>query len=242
MSITEKDLLLIESALLKRLSPDEVSLFEQRMKDHDFSAEYEARELMQSIIKEKGRAEFKTKLRSIDQQPEKPTRAYGKYFIPALILFVVAAMSILFILLFKNPAPVAPDTLYAEYYSPYPNTEDPITKGSQSNDAYSVYQLYELGEYRSVIENLEGKDKTTIEQWYLAQSYMAVQDYAKSTPILKNFELDENSEFQADASWYLALTLIKQGDIPQAQKILEKLSASDNTLISKRARELLDYK
>ena len=138
---------------------------------------------------------------------------------------------------FWNSAP-DPDTLYAQYYTPYQLEE--AVRGDQANkDDTVALQFYRDGQFAqsaNAFNELLKIDPTNLSATFgfahaqLQQSPPKLESAAAQLQQLLN---QGNNIYIQDAAWYLALIRLKQGQLKEADQYLEKVIELGGSLATK---------
>ncbi len=239
MEFTDKDIRLIEDALLDRLSGEDQFRLAERLKDDQFSAEYERYKLMIGMVQSEGRSELKKDLQKIDK--ELPLLQNNKQrTIPMYVRWLVAA-SLIGIAGYLGIYNFNSDTnlnVYNKYHEAYPNLIDPITKGSESG-YMSPYQLYESGRYEAAQREFSVLDQSEERDFYMALTYLELEDFVNAINRLSQINNNDAHRFSSEARWYLALAYIGVQNEEKAGAILIDISEQENSPFSKSASQLL---
>lgn len=87
--------------------------------------------------------------------------------------------------------------------------------GKEYSKAINLFQAYLASDIRI-------KNKAKVEL-YLAKSYLADNKPSEAKNILEKIIKEDKKGVKKDAEWYLVLTLIKENNVEQAQKELNKI-------------------
>ncbi len=230
----ENNLDLFDRYVNDTLSSEERSNFQARLEsEQDFKKEFEQYQVIVSGIAQAGFDELKDKLqqRELIHSGSKPD-----YFLYMRIAASIVLLTVLSYLAVNYFTKTDFQTLYSEYYEPYPNIEDPINRSSQYEDL-SVYQLYEQREYQEVINRLSVAEALSdADHFYLGQSYLAVNDPENAIESLG--QIDKKSRYYEAAQWYIALSLLKSEDSEKLQEYLRQIVDFQGDY-GKKARDLL---
>lgn len=212
---------LFDNYMNGNLSDDEISVFKDRLNsDSKLKKEFDEYRLIIAGIVEQGANELKEKLKVREEFHQRSHTNIKMYYkIAAAILLLLAAS---FLILKWSYSP-DPQSLYLAYYEPYPNIVDPLDRTGNS-EAFSAYQLYELGKYNESIEKLSAIPDNIIKPsslFYLGQAYMANSELEKALDCLQKIEDDSN--YYQIAQWHIALIFLKLNDIEQVEKQLETI-------------------
>ena len=210
------DLELFDGYIADSLSLEDKSAFEQRLEtDASLKKRFEEYKVIVGGIKISRANALKQKLvRQESKYVSTPSIKPVLYKIAATLIFVVAATFIVN----QFTSEKSYEELYQEYYSPYPNIIDPVSR-SEKNNSSSLFQLYEEQKYTEVINALEDKERTEEERFYLSQTYMAVGQFNKA--LLEAHNISTNSRFYAPSQWYIALIHLNIQDTTALTKQLD---------------------
>ena len=203
------------------LSNEDSIAFKNRLStDSKFNEEYNQYLLIVSGIVLQGTSGLKEKLKEREQYHRRSKANINKYYkiAAAVLLLLIASF-----LIIKSSFSPDPQSLYLAYYEPYPNIVDPLDRTGNS-EAFSAYQLYELGKYNESIEKLSAIPDNIIKPpslFYLGQAHMANNELEKALNCLQKIENDSN--YYQIAQWHIALIFLKLDDIEQAEKQLETI-------------------
>lgn len=237
MPISSRDTEVIELFVTGNLSKEDQSYFDSRSNDPEFMNAVEEERTLFDVIRAKGREGSKAKLEKLESSIQ--SKSTPVFSINSTYRYVLAAMFALLVtaLIWVNLLVSSSSDLYEEYYAPYPNLIDPLTKGSDTKEL-SAYQLYELQEYKRSIKLLD-TDRSTDALWYKAQAHIAEGNYEHAQSLLSVIEQLETSEYKDDAEWYRALILIKLEKEEGAVELLNRIQSNDQHNYFNKASTLL---
>ncbi len=252
MEQEEKDMELVSDYLYHRLGDEERLAFEARMAvDEEFRSFYEEIRLMIRGIGSYGRRENLRKVELLESELSAgaPARvrslksAKRYYWLAAAAVAVIAVSSVLL------TGPGQPDTqsLFENYYEPYPNVFEPTRRGeptesevSRRKKAFIAYDNARYGEAAQLFEGLivdSDKINQDIVSLYLGNCYIELGRTADAIDIFEKIE--KESVMRDQAHWYLAMAWIKEGQIDKARKVLEELEKSGGSY-SEKSGEILN--
>ncbi|MFY9243848.1 MAG: hypothetical protein WAO74_12560 [Polaribacter sp.] len=155
----------------------------------------------------------------------KPTKI--NWFIAASI---VAVISFSGYFVFGNQA-VSNQELYAENFTPYRNIVVPIVRNDFEKTtkiiAFAKYETKEYTEAISLFNQLEtdkSVDKNTI-HFYKANAYLQLNKPKEAIKSL--LKISDNSKWQEEVLWYLALASLKTENQNDAKKYLLSLKSNN---------------
>ncbi|MCO5233558.1 MAG: hypothetical protein LC105_08170 [Chitinophagales bacterium] len=173
------------------------------------------------------------------------TSIWKKLSIPMSIAAVfLIAIGIGISILYEQPK----DTnisLYTEYYRPLDapednfrgeeKTQDIESKAKQASDAYDELEYKKsIMFYSELLAESPNNSKYTL---FLGLSYINTGEYDKAI-LLFNNHAPQNSNYDEDIQWYLALAHLRRGEIQTSKAILESISHTKNNYYSSSAGEL----
>lgn len=212
--------IIIDKFLRGELTKEEQELFDNYMLEEDFVVQLDRYQEMIVGLKDADVHDMKQVLKGIEKNignnktnTLKGIKSNGQKRIKLMRWFNKIAAVLVFLLLivgvnYLQDTSPSLEQIYENYYDPYPNIVDPITKGDNSNIA-SIYQLYEMMKYDNVINRLEVKNNlSSHEQFYLASSYLATEQFELAS---KRYDMiTDTDDFHQAAQWYQALICLKQ--------------------------------
>lgn len=231
----EEDLILIEKYFSDSLTKDEHALFESRKNDPDFLAELTFQEDLKKVNQVRERRDIHKVLQSEERrflQDRKTSgmRSFWLRSVAAVFLIAVIGFTI-----WSTSRQVSGEELYARFYTAYPNSISPLTKGSQELEM-DGYQAYELGRYDQAIRLLSKEDSDTA-RFYRALAELGSLQTENAEVLLSNIA-SVPGYYQIPARWYLALINLKQEEFTEAREHLQQVKNSSHPL-SQRADDLL---
>lgn len=227
---------LFDNYVNEKFTIEEREDFESKLSQNsDFKSEFEQYQLLLKGIQFSGQNDIKKRLQKHESQlKSSSSRSSFMYKIAASIVLITTVT----ILLLNKSYPNY-ESIYSEYYQPYPNIIDPIDRSTnQASNALSIYQKYDLNRFTEVIATIESKQEISSDtvKFYLAQSYLAVGNFRDALNTLNEVS-EPSSIFVEPSQWYTALVLVKLERKEEAQKILEKI-IGDNGSYSAKATKL----
>ena len=163
----------------------------------------------------------------------------------AVFLKIAAAVAMLIIsslILFYLLKPEEQD-LYATYYAPY---EDVITTRNDNNNTFFDMGMvaYNKADYEDAILNFNKLNPSdpnySTALFYKGQSLLASDNAAAAESIFKSVAADNSNIFHQHAQWYLALSLIKQEKLSDAERVLLQLTQNQSNYKFEESKSLLD--
>lgn len=137
------------------------------------------------------------------------------------------------------------EELFAENFEPYRNVIQPIVRGEQDESIKTTaFVAYENKEYEKAIQSfseLIKSESETYPTFYLANSYLAIQDTEKAISLFKEY-INTGGDFKDKATWYLALAYLKGNNITSSKSILQNIVTSKAYNFEKAALLLKELK
>lgn len=211
------------------LSQDQLDVVKGLCKtDPSFAADFEFQKELQISLKKVERRELKnmfSELASENKKPQPATKVVQlrSWLAAASIALLVAIGSWFY---FLSDAEINNDQLYASNFAPYENVVSPIERGTVSDDlrtrAFMAYENKEYAKSLKFFEQLKLEIDDSYIEFYEANVRMHLNQHTKAIPLLSAYIA--NGEQLADrATWYLALSHLKLGEIEKTKVQLNKL-------------------
>lgn len=234
----------IDSYLAGELSGAELESFEERLqREPEFAREVDLhRKLNDAILQTEDLEHFEANLANARQ---KYTEKRGRIRRLALVGVAVAALliSAVVFLFVWDFSPSSGSKLFAEYYQPYPDVIANQQRGDGVGHAAYVEVMapYSRGDYELAVTKLEAyldshPNSDTI-MFYLGISLLELEHFTDADSMLNEVH-SMQLVFSDRAQWYLALSNLRQGNIEQAEKLLEEISRSTSDYKSNAAEML----
>lgn len=196
--------------------------------DEDFRKDFEFQKDLKSAILISEKERLKKILINEEQQigsasNNVKTLVWPQFLKIAAILVLFMAVSWFVYINLSSPT-IA--NLYADNYSPYPNTYYEISRGDdEMTPERSAFVAYETGDYQRAIKEFSVIQKPLEPNYidfYLAQSYMAQGNYEKAIPYFVKLK-QSTSELKEESLWYLSLCYLKLNKKDDAENNLKTL-------------------
>lgn len=217
---------LINGYFENSLSQDQLTEFEQLLKtDADFASEVEFQKELQYSLKKNERQEIKQMFSEVNHENGSKGKIIRMrpWLVAASIVLLVGLTSWFF---FFNTATINTDQLYASNFAPYDNVVHPIERGNEIEDLKTrMFLAYEDQNYElwlKLSEEMVAKQKDDYIDFYSAIVYMQLENHKKAVPLLRGY-INGNGELDDRATWYLALSLLKLGEIEESKETLKEL-------------------
>jgi len=248
MTPEEADIELIERRMKGQLSEEELKQFDSRVAvDLQFAEKVD--DYMEIISGIKSfhlngiREDVANWEKEIQEEEQRrvisPQSSWKKYLALAA---AIALLAIAFLYL-TTPSQKTNHELFTAYFAPYENVLA-VRDGSESNESLGyAMKLYDEREYREAIpyfqqvldENKENADAL----YYLGISYLAEKNPTQAIAAFEQL-VRQNNIYSDQASWYLALANLLEGNEPAAKELLENISRDENHDLKDKAEDLLE--
>jgi tetratricopeptide (TPR) repeat protein len=216
---------LFDRYLNDELTFEEKVEFDHKLKnDLAFSAEFEDFKVMTTGLRDLEIRTFKDNLTHWEQEESEKKSAK---IIRWPLLVAVAALAIIgFVLVnFMTSQPSGAE-LFASNFEPYDNV---ITVRGQASTLDKGLELYDQKKYKEAIEQFKVITADTRAQFYLAESYLAVNDFKSAISgyetILANAEL---SVFHEISTYHLGLAHLGNEEVDACKKILNSIKSESS--------------
>lgn len=210
--------------------------------DTEFKAQFMFEKDLQRAIRKKENQDLKVKLKGIEKEIQttaSPSQAKSR-FRPWSIAASITIFLTLGWLTYYSLSGISNQDLYNAHFEPYPNTVYSITRsdGSESVER-EAFVAYESQDYERAAELfLNAGEAITHGDFYLAQVLLQLNRNEEAIELFAKSML-EDSSFEAEANWYLALAYLKENNIESAKEVLERQVSQYNFKKAK-ASELLE--
>lgn len=215
-TLTSDEHILLDNLLAHNLEFKEEFLFEKNLR---------------KIIGHHEKQDMKSKLKNYESRRDveissfdpKPKQSNFK-------IYSIAAMLLIFLTVgwfaYNTVYGINYQELHDDNYQNYPNTVYQITR-SDTDDSIErqAFLAFESENYKEAIEKFEMLPVLKYTDFYLAQSYSQLKNTDKAKNIYKRIIAD-NSQFAAEAHWYLAMIYLKEEDKNEAKNYLTALVAN----------------
>lgn len=214
-----------------KLSKEESKAFEENLSSEE--REELATELGIGRGLEDGfRKELKSKVASFENKRSKSSTLNYTYIGVAASLILVASL----VFIFSKEE----QSLFDQYYQPYPNYEVTVVRGEEDLDLREIaYLAYDRQEYTRALETFNQME-TLSEADYFFRG-VCLLETGDNQGALSDFEKvisSKNKDYAYPSKWLSALVYLKMEDEVSAKVLLESLR--NTTEFSERAEEILD--
>ena len=235
MALSEQDQLLIKKSLEDKLSPQEEILFEERKNDTDFVKELSLQKEIRDLIFTEGRNKIRSIIQGFEEEYQskrpKSMRRSTMRFSQAAALLILVGLGLWWLL-----KPAGTSQLFAQYYAPFSNVVDPLTKGQP--EGRSPYQLYELAQYPEALEGLQEVADSEERYFYEGLIKLEMHAYAQANVAFEN-ALSYEGDLQSNIEWYLLMTQLALSNSKQSLSMARLISENNSHPYQTEAREIL---
>ncbi|MEL6391814.1 MAG: hypothetical protein AAFY36_12030 [Bacteroidota bacterium] len=138
----------------------------------------------------------------------------------SVLLFLAAAWFLL------RPSSLSNQDLFAENFSPYPNSEV-LDRGSV-DDRQAAYFAYQSGDFEQAYELLTDLPADAGNQFFAAQAAMATDRFSEALELLNPLAANSDFVLQQESEWQLALAHLQLDEREAAQAILREISRDND--------------
>ena len=223
----------IENYLLGAMSEKEATQFENELQDSPALRNQVAE--MKALILGIQETSVKEQMQQFHSSMQQPaghdiTKKTGKTIpLPFKKTFLMAA-SILFIIcigtLWYLQSGSSHQKLYSNYYRPDPGLMTVMSGAASDYDFEKAMVEYKAGEYDKALAAWKLKLKNSPVNdtlWYfIGAAYQAQEQFDSAKKYLQAVARNPKSIFQKEASWYLGLIYLQQGDKEQAIQFINQ--------------------
>jgi len=194
--------------------------------DAEFKAQFDFENNLKQVIKAEKSDALKDKLKGFEMDLSKTEdKSWFNWRIAASIVLLLGASWFGYESLFGLDY----NSLYDDNYTNYPNTVYTITRSDENNSLQrEAFVAYETGDFKLALEKFKSiKEEEPYFNFYKAQSYLGLDNLDEAKALFEK-ELLSDSQFKAEALWYLALINLKQKNKTEATGHLKDLITSHN--------------
>lgn len=218
---------LINGYFENSLSQDQLKEFEQLLKtDSEFASEVDFQKELGLSLKKGERQELKQmfgELNTKEEQTETKVFNLRPWLAAASIALILSLGAWMF---YFNSPEINGDELYAANFAPYDNVVHPLERGNEIADMKTrMFSAYEAQDYKlflTLAEQMTTKQKDDYIDFYSGIVYMQLENHEKAIPILIGY-INSDGELNDRATWYLALSHLKLGNIEKSKESLKIL-------------------
>lgn len=237
---------LIDGYLTGRLNKKEKAAFDEALAlDHEFVEEFQDVKEIQEGLRALSRKEALSFLQEVEEEVQNTESTLNnnkmkKTIVAAASVILIAAFS--FFTLSNNTEDSTLQSIYQNNFESYDNIYG-IVRGENEKDASlasQAFNAYDMGDYdlaASSFEELVVTDRTAINYFYMGLSNLEAKNIDLAIKNL-NATINNFEDFDAQASWYLALAHLSNDDEEAAISSLVGLTL-DNSIYKSKAEAVL---
>ena len=217
MPLQQNDIKLIQKYISGTLTTNELAEFEKRKSDNDFEEELNFQIGLKKSFIQQERNELRSQFKKWDHSESKKRVYMIRGWLYAASVLLIVGLGFIW---YNTQRMERPEFLFQEYYEPFDNLLDPITKDADVAGT-SISQGYELGQYQEVTQR---NVSDPLQKFYQVLSLIEIGKVESAILGLQEF-VDENTfRFHESAQWYLALCYLRSDQLLQARQILTAIS------------------
>ena len=174
--------------------------------------------------------------------PSKPAFLKFRYSIAALLLVLIGTSVFIYSIRKQN----TPEVLFNAYYKPLSapeshfrgdeKTQDIPTQSLEASDAYDQLEYKKaIALYSELLKESPNNSKYTL---FLGLSYINDGKYNEAI-ILFNNHKTQNTSYDEDIKWYLALAHLRKGEVKTSSIILKDIASNSNSYYNETAEQLV---
>jgi tetratricopeptide (TPR) repeat protein len=247
MPLSEQDIGLIERYIDNDLSQEDKNLIDSKLKEDDFLSQFELYKGVAKAVEVHYNKELKYELKAHLMKQDsyfKVTKnsvfnSKNSWYISG----AAAAFAMVVVSFFLwNKSSTNTTTLFASYYKPFPIAS--VMRGDQKGFNSEAFKKYTDGKYEEAVLLLERQTAAGINgledpllQLVAGNCYLKTNQFEEALKMFKKTANSQEIILSQHATWYYALTLLRQSKEDQAIKALEEIIDS-NSIYSTQANTL----
>lgn len=229
---------LIEKYFQGKLDKDELQLFNEKLQqDPSFEQEFRDMKLIRDAVKETSRIRALDILQNAEanltnQETTKINVSMKRLVSIAASLLIVATVS--YFAFSGGTGVLTGEEIVATYYEPYTNIVSGGVRGSDSPintlkaRAYNAYDIADYSTSADLFKDLLSSEKSAANYLYSGIANFEAGDFEAAKNNL-NTVMNNFSDLNDQAQWYLAMTLFKEGAKDQAIRNIAQLFVSNSS-------------
>jgi len=152
----------------------------------------------------------------------------NRWWRAAAILVLVAASSAV---LLNQMQPSSSQDLFSQHFEPFENTYISAKRGDDitADPKVQAFMAYDAGDWDKAVlgfETILGQEEDLLVLFYLGSAQLSQGQSQEAIDTFERF-LEVSEDNIPEASWYLALSYLKENREEEAAKLLEELKDSD---------------
>lgn len=220
--------ILLEKALLNKLSEEERLIFDQFLQsDKEFAASYD----FEMDVKKSFELEERERLKKMLVNHEKESQKKPKKWLWAAAAVFLIGISVI---AWNTFNPQAQADLFAANYEKFPNLVAPNTRAD--DDREEAFKAYDKGDYKTAFQLFADLSEEETASFYQGICLIEIGETAKAIEHLE--ALSFQNEYEAHRLWYLSLLYSRNNENTKAEAIWKSLAAGQSVW-RERAKSLL---
>jgi hypothetical protein len=221
MPLTELDLKIIEKKIDGTLSAEQEDLFSSKLEDKEFASEWA---FQKGTVESLRRIHLRNELKQHLLDNRIVTRQRFLYGIAAAVTAFIFLVSLYYLSQSSNSR----EEIFAAFYEPYPIS---ATRGEAPLEQ-EIFALYQQGKYRLAVNNLleirkePGVQNDPLIDLLIGNCFLNLSEPKRAAEFFNNLLKSEEVMLRDHGKWYLALTMLRTGDYPASNSLLQQLITS----------------
>jgi tetratricopeptide (TPR) repeat protein len=229
----------IQNYINNQLSDEDRKLVEDLLNsDPDFKYEFDTHKDVSEAFKISEAKALKEELKALDR-----TDSSNKTNPKSARKYMYLAVACIFLLgfFFTVYNTTSAEQLFNSNFEIYPNTYQPVTRGTAANSNNSAFVAYENGDFKTAEEEFKALLQTTNDANIRFYYGLSLMNQAKFDGALAQFETIKNKEhdYTEEALWFQALIFLKKEDFSKTKDNLEQLNTLNSAFKSEERKLLL---
>ncbi|MGD1848721.1 MAG: tetratricopeptide repeat protein [Salibacteraceae bacterium] len=235
----------IERYLAGTLSAEERQEFEQELRTNaDLRQALALEKESRALLGDAPRMELRELVAQVGKayhQEHLSTKPRYRWWWQAAVVAVLVGVAVVIGWLSQNPS--SNEALFAAYYEPYPAYITQRSADSAQTDPVKIgLALYEKGDYAAAKKQLEQVAGAPGQQAIFYRGICALElgESTAAVPLFEQVIADADNFYVEQATWYLALAYLQEGQVEAAKQQLKKILESPNHANRVQAEALLE--
>ncbi|MGE0772265.1 MAG: tetratricopeptide repeat protein [Cyclobacteriaceae bacterium] len=239
-----RDIKLVHGYFDRSLTPDELHELEYRLKEEPaLKALFNEHKLLVNGIRYSHLKQQLEQLRALDRSADEKTgrgKVLSLYWKPVAIAASLLIAAVVWHVVSQPTEPLN-ERLYVAYFEPFDSPGPGLSRGTDNEigvkaKAYIAYDAGNYAEAEELFQQALKTDDNPIMHLCLGNVYLQLDKFDEAETTFEHI-LTEHAELVTQATWYLALTNLKKGQLEKAKSNLWEISKSST--YGEKARKLL---
>ncbi len=158
-------------------------------------------------------------------QEEEPT--IGRRFVLLKVAAALILIAVSIVVVFQLQQPSSPQELFSQYFEPYPNEFVSAKRGDDvtADPMVQAFQAYDSQNYNVAIAGftrLLDVEENEMVLFYLGSAQLSQNQSQTAIATFERF-LEISQDYRTEATWYLALSYLKENRAEAARSLLEEI-------------------